>query len=96
MISVGYIAVALSSLFFTACKKDDTTTPTSAGGNTQYNMYMIDAPGDYQQVNVNIISAEVNSSVSGWLTLGIHPGVYNLLSLTNGKYILLATGIVCG
>jgi len=93
MIRIGCITVALSSLVFAGCKKD-TPSPASSGGNSQYNMYMTDAPGSYQQVNVNIINAEVNSSVSGWMALTIHPGIYNLLTLTNGKDTLLASGSV--
>jgi hypothetical protein len=80
---------ALLITFFSACKKE---TPQSSS-QTSYYMYMTDAPADYQQVNVNITAAQVNTA-SGWVSLNINAGVYNLLTLSNGKDTLLASGTV--
>ncbi len=56
---------------------------------------MIDSPGDYQEVNVDIQAIEVNVSGngngSGWTELSnTNTGVYNLLELTNGLSVVLA------
>jgi len=90
--AIGCMAIALSSICYVSCTKDNSTSPSS--GTAQYNMYMTDAPAGYQQVNVDIIGAQVNSATAGWVGLNIHPGIYNLLTLTNGKDTLLATGMV--
>ncbi len=90
---IGSIGLAIASLYFVSCKKDSNTSPE--GTNTQYNMYMTDAPNpQFQQVNVNIISAEVNTDAGGWVALNIQPAIYDLLTLANGKTTLLASGNV--
>jgi hypothetical protein len=84
-------ALFTAGTLFEACNKDKGASPTSS--TTTYNMYMTDAPAaSYQQVNVNITGAMVNSSVSGWVSLAIRPGIYDLLMLSNGKDTLLANG----
>lgn len=86
------IAFALCCTLFVMCNKDNSVSP--APSTTAYNLYMTDAPADYQQVNVNITGAQVHSDVSGWVTLAIRPGIYNLLALTNGTDTLIANGQV--
>lgn len=86
------LATLVSILFFSACKQ-----PTSGGTNqpkTGFEMRMTDAPGDYGQVNVEIIGAEVHSDINGWTSLNVKAGIYNLLDLTNGKDTLIANGQV--
>jgi hypothetical protein len=91
-IYVALIATLAAGAFFVACNKDTNMSTPSA--TTPYNMYMTDAPGAYQQVNVNIIGAMVHSDIGGWVTLSIHPGIYDLLTLSNGKDTLIANGQV--
>jgi hypothetical protein len=57
---------------------------------------MTDAPGDYEEVNVDIRSVQIHkedtNSESGWMTLdNINPGIYNLLDFANGRDTLLAS-----
>ena len=56
---------------------------------------LTDAPGDYQQVNIDIQQVEVHSEsgnqTGGWKSLEVQKGIYNLLELTNGLDTLLAT-----
>ena len=64
-------------------------------GNARLVVKLTDAPADYQEVNVDIQSVEVNVSQngngSGWTSLdNSNPGVYNLLELTNGLSVVLA------
>lgn len=98
-----WLIVSVISIFIIAllvgCKKVD---PVNDGEGqsvnnpqkTNFNMRMTDAPGDYDAVNVEIISAEVHSDVNGWVALNVKPGIYNLLDLTNGKDTLIANGQV--
>jgi hypothetical protein len=75
----------LLSVFWLACSNDDQTT--------RLNVRLTDAPGDYEEVNIDIQSVEINSDGenSGWTTLDVESGVYNILELTNGLDTLLAT-----
>lgn len=96
-----WLIASVVSIFIIAllvgCKKVDSTSDGSGQSvnnpdKTNFNMRMTDAPGDYDQVNVEIIGAEVHSDVNGWVSLNVKPGIYNLLDLTNGKDTLIANG----
>lgn len=79
------------------CKKSETTSDssnTTSGQATQFNLRMTDAPGDYDEVNIDIIGAEVHSDVNGWVPLKINAGIYNLLEFVNKKDTLIASGQV--
>jgi hypothetical protein len=82
------LGVFMLSIFMMACNNDDTKTAT-------LHVRLTDAPADYQQVNIDIQSVEINSETgtqdSGWKTLTGKSGVYNLLELSNGLDTLLAT-----
>ena len=55
---------------------------------------LTDAPGDYQEVNIDIQDVQVNAdenSNSGWKSLNVRKGVYNLLEFTNGLDTLLGS-----
>lgn len=78
-------------VWFSSCDSDSDST-----GTAKMEVRMTDAPGDYEQVNVDIRSVQINKegtdSESGWLTLDhINPGVYNLLDFANGRDTLLAS-----
>lgn len=77
---------------FSACDSD---TENGAGTATM-NVRMTDAPGDYEEVNIEVVSVQVHkddtNGEAGWITLDeINPGVYNLLDFANGRDTLLAT-----
>lgn len=75
------------SVIWLACTSDDQTA--------KLEVRLTDAPGDYEEVNIDIQSVEVHTSegnqTSGWTTLEVESGVYNILELTNGLDTLLAT-----
>jgi hypothetical protein len=56
---------------------------------------LTDAPGDYQEVNIDIqgvqVRVENGEDSNGWIPLDVNAGVYNLLELTNGLDTLLGT-----
>lgn len=75
------------TLVWLSCSKDDEP------GMSHLKVMLTDAPGDYQQVNIDIQGVEVHAaggdSTSGWASLDVDTGVYNLLLLTNGLDTLL-------
>lgn len=75
-------------LIATACSNSDSNE------NAQLEIRLTDAPGDYEEVNIDIQSVEINASEtdsdSGWKTIDVHRGVYNLLKLTNGLDTVLS------
>lgn len=77
----------LLSVFWLACSDDQQTA--------RLEVRLTDAPGDYEEVNIDIQSVEVHTEGgdqnSGWRTLDVESGVYNILELTNGLDTLLAT-----
>lgn len=86
-------ALLLSTAIFalTACSKNDN------GGTSTVNVRMTDAPGAFDKVNIDIREVRVNltgDSATGWTTLNTKAGIYDLLTLQNGKDTLLATGQV--
>ena len=73
-----------------ACTGNDTEEQTA-----HVSVRMADAPGDYDEVNVEVIDVMVKSNEtddeSGWVSVGnVAPGIYDLLTLTGGTSILLA------
>jgi hypothetical protein len=54
---------------------------------------MKDAPGDFQQVNVEVVGVEIHYSDSpdgeGWRSLPTNVGIYNLLELQNNVFVVL-------
>ncbi|MFM6984475.1 MAG: DUF4382 domain-containing protein [Chitinophagaceae bacterium] len=87
------LGIAITLIFFSACKKPGRGS-SNTSPQTGFEMRMTDAPGDYGQVNVEIVGAEVHSDINGWTSLNVKAGIYNLLDLTNGKDTLIATGQV--
>jgi hypothetical protein len=72
--------------WLTACSDSETTT-------SKVEVWLTDSPGDYQEVNIDVVGVEVHvgddDTESGWISLPTTEGVYNLLELTNGIDTLL-------
>lgn len=77
-------ALVLSSAFVaTSCSKDKDKKATAE-------FRLTDAPATFDAVNIDIVSISVHHSVDGWVNIPLeHPGVYNLLSFSNGVDTLL-------
>jgi len=70
-------AILIASVSFYSCKKIQE-------GSAYFSVKMTDAPGDYDSVNVEVLSTEIHySNGSGWTTLPTASGIYNLLDLQN-------------
>jgi hypothetical protein len=77
----GIFAIMAAAMLFTAC--------SDSNQSARLEVRLTDAPGDYDEVNVDIQGVQVHSETGGWRTLEIEAGVYNLLELTNGLDVLL-------
>ncbi|MGZ3865860.1 MAG: DUF4382 domain-containing protein [Bacteroidia bacterium] len=77
----GIAGVALTLCLFNSCKKETAPAPNSSG---KMGVKLTDAPGDFQQVNVDIKKVSVHMAGGSWIDLPTNAGVYNLLTLQNG------------
>lgn len=68
-----------------SCSSDSTT------GTYTYNVRMTDAPGPYEEVNIDLKSVEVTGSNGQTVLLNTTAGIYNLLEFSNGLSTLIAT-----
>jgi hypothetical protein len=68
--------------------------------NAKIQVWLTDAPADYQEVNVDITGVEIHSSETdngtGWTALNVTAGVYNLRELANGMEMLLGESEIPG
>lgn len=84
---------ATTLLVMSSCSNND--DGSNAQGTSRMQVRMTDAPGDYDEVNVEVIDVQVKNTTAagedGWVSIGnISAGVYNLLDLTGGVTVLLA------
>lgn len=84
------LSIASISTLLLSCNDED-----DAEGTSKVTVRMTDAPGDYDEVNVEVLDVMIKnnsgSDESGWMSIGnINPGIYNLLDLTGGITVLLA------
>ncbi|MEN8121411.1 MAG: DUF4382 domain-containing protein [Bacteroidota bacterium] len=73
-------------IFIYSCEKNE--------GTAKFNLYLTDAPASYDAVNIDVQSAKIHFESDGegeWKTLDIETGIYNLLELTNGVDVSLAS-----
>jgi hypothetical protein len=83
------LTLLIGFLFFTGC---DTSTEPGITGN--FVLYLTDAPGEYDEVNISVEYVEVHKADGGWITINNQPGTYNLLELTNGVTAVLGEAML--
>lgn len=80
-----FLLPVLAMFLFASCADDEK--------NARLEVWLTDAPGDYEEVNIDIQGVEIHSNTTddgkGWKQLDVNEGVYNLLELTNGLDTLL-------
>jgi hypothetical protein len=83
-----WVYLFLVAAWATACSSNDDS-------NAKLEVRLTDAPGDYEEVNIDIQGVEVHTAAggqdSGWKTLDIKAGVHNILKLANGQDTLLGS-----
>ena len=83
-----YFSFAL--LFFALLSCSDSETD----GSSRLQVRLMDGPGDYEEVNIDIEGVSINYSNDdndGWQELDmLQAGIYDLLELTNGVDVILA------
>jgi hypothetical protein len=93
----SFFMVTMISLLFTNCSNNDSSQTSRVA------IRMVDAPGDYDEVNVEVLDVLIkddsNTDDQGWISIGdvlqVGEGkIYNLLDLTGGVNILLADNLV--
>lgn len=82
------MSLVAGAAMFNSCNDDDST---SGSGDYSYKIRMTDAPGPYSAVNVDIQNVAVIDGNGNTVMLDADTGVHNLLDLSNGADILLAS-----
>ena len=85
-----FIPIAAMLLIGSGC--DSSIGPS---GDGQIRMHMVDAPADYDEVNITVTRVEVHmagsDSASGWVVVNSTPATYDLLDLRNGASVVLGS-----
>lgn len=86
MKTIKIFAAILCLVMLAACNKN---------AESAMRVRMTDAPGDFQQVNVEVISVQVHYSNEknedkAWVSLATNAGIYDLLTLQNDITAVLA------
>jgi hypothetical protein len=85
LLILGVIVLAACGIF-SSCNKDS----DEQKGMAKVNVHLTDGPADYDAILIDVQRVEINSDVSGWVSVpAIAPGVYNLLDFSNGMDTLL-------
>jgi len=78
---IKIILLLVGILFFASCSE-------STDGSSRLQVNLVDGPGDFEAVNIDIQEFHVNYNSdenSGWMTFEvINPGIYDILELTGG------------
>lgn len=78
---LGLAFLSLAAL--AGCGSSDTGT---------VNVRLVDAPGDYQEINLHVVKVELHGTSGGWQTLATPDTTVNLLALRGGVSATLVDG----
>lgn len=92
---LSLLVVIFTALFFTACNNDSNDSEKTS----TLTVRLADAPGDFDEVNVEVLDVMVKNNSDtgdgGWISIGTAtPQVYNLLELTGGLNVVLADNAI--
>ena len=79
------LSFIMLGLIINSCNNDDTNA------SYPYSVRLTDAPGPYDEVNVDIQGVEVIGEDGKTVALNVKKGIFNLLDFSNGVDTLLAT-----
>ena len=80
-----------AALSWSSCSKSDNN---NSDGTASLAIRMTDAPGNYDEVNIDIQGVEVKGPAGGAVSLNVNSGIYNLLDFVNGLDTLIASGSI--
>lgn len=84
MKKLTFLFSAFLAVFLFSCEQEK---------NARIEVWLTDAPGDFQEVNIEVQGVEIHSNQNdngrGWQSLNVTPTMYDLLKLTNGQETLL-------
>jgi hypothetical protein len=86
MKKIFYLLFAAVGILIYSCD----SSSDSANGNYVYKVRMTDAPGPYDQVNIDLRAVEVTGNNGQTVNLNTTAGIYNLLDFSNGIDTLIA------
>lgn len=96
ILSLSFL-VTIGLFFGLVAGCSDSDSPTAGdnlAGEGRMQIFLIDAPGDYDAVNVEVIEVRIHrgdeDTLSGWHTLSTDTTYVNLLDLTDGNFAVLA------
>lgn len=84
-----FLLLGLVSVLFISCSDDSESNETYT-----YKVRMTDAPAPYDAVYIDVQGVEVKSSNGSTFTLDTQAQVYNLLELSNGFSIEIASDVI--
>jgi len=87
-----FILAVVVSMLWTSCSKNNNNS--GVAGTTHVKVRLTDAPGNYQQVNIDITGVEFKIDSNTTTNLNVQAGVYNLLNYVNGLDTLIASADV--
>lgn len=92
------LVVIFTTLLLGSCNNSDDNVVGTPKTSTM-NIRMTDAPGDYDEVNVEVldvlIKGNTDTGEGGWQSIGTAaPQIYNLLDLTGGLNVILADNVI--
>lgn len=87
------LTLTILTIFCSGCTDNNTTVLSS--GTAKISVKLMDEPGDYENVFVEVVDVlvkyESDDTENGWISLeAINTGIYDLLELTGGVDVLLA------
>jgi hypothetical protein len=84
-----FFSFSAMALFVLSCS--DSTSPEAGQG--QLKITMVDAPAEYDEINIVVTRVEVHrsgsDSTSGWFVINNNTATYDLLRLRNGASVVL-------
>jgi len=98
--TLGIFAMTLMSLSFFSCNDNDDSTQS---GTAKLMVKLTDGPGDYDEVNIEVLDVLIKSSSDtdekGWVSIGdtakVGEGkIYDLLKLTGGANVILTDSLI--
>lgn len=79
------LSAVVTGITFNSCNSDSDTK------SYPYNVRMTDAPGSYEEVNIDLQAVEIIGNDGQTVLLSTNTGIYNLLDFSNGLDTLIAT-----